>query len=120
MFQIHHIDIWITNIEKSIQFYELLGFKMVKEFELPDKKIILLQLDELYLEMKYSYLESNFSNIKDNKIFGLAVDNIYDAKKYFQALQMINEEIEIKIGILNKKYFMIHDPNDMLIEIIEK
>lgn len=30
MFKLHHIDIWITNVEKSIQFYEYLRFRKNK------------------------------------------------------------------------------------------
>lgn len=51
---------------------------------------------------------------------GLEVDNIFETKKYLESLKFINEQIDIKVGILNKKYFMIHDPNGILIEIIEK
>lgn len=49
----------------------ILDFEKIKELELPDKKIIFLKFDDFYFEMKYSYIDNDFSNIKDNKIFGV-------------------------------------------------
>lgn len=120
MFQLHHIDIRITDVEKSIWFYESLGFKKVQEYELSDKKIILMDFNGIYLEMKYDYLNDCFTEAKDNKVFGLSVDNIDEAKKHLESSKLVKEKIEIKTGILNKKYFIIHDPNNILIEFIEK
>ena len=81
MFKLHHIDIWINKIEESIKFYELLGFSKVKEIDNKEqnKKIILMELDDLILEMKYHYENKcihNKVNCNDNKVFGLSVKDI--------------------------------------------
>lgn len=123
MFRLHHIDIWVDNIDYSIKFYECLGFKKVQVFDdINDKKIILMKLNDLFLELK-QHLSSDCSHnvVKcgDNKIFGLEVLDIHEAKRYLESTQLIKDEIIIKTGILNKKYFLIKDPNGLVIEIIE-
>lgn len=40
LFRLHHIDIWVDNIDYSIKFYECLGFKKVQVFDdVNDKKL---------------------------------------------------------------------------------
>lgn len=53
MFSLHHIDIWVDNIDESVRFYECLGFKKVKSFDnVGDKKISLMKSNDLFLELK--------------------------------------------------------------------
>lgn len=124
MFQLHHIDIWVNDVEKSIKFYKALGFKKIRECdnEKENKKIVLMEFNNVLLEMKHHYTsecEHNNVNCKDNKVFGLSVKDIKVAKKFIEDKKLINEEIVIKNGILNEQYFIIHDPNGIAIEIIE-
>lgn len=124
MFKLHHIDIWANNVNDSLRFYQALGFKKVNEFDNieKNKKIILLELDNILLEIKHHY-EDNCEHNKvicgDNKIFGLSVDNINDAKLFIENKKLTSEKIDIQTGILGQKYFLIHDPNGILIEFIQ-
>ncbi len=124
MFKLHHIDIWVNNVNDSLRFYQALGFKKVNEFDNieKNKKIILLELDNILLEIKHHY-EDNCEHNKvicgDNKIFGLSVDNINDAKLFIENKKLTSEKIDIQTGILGQKYFLIHDPNGILIEFIQ-
>ena len=125
MFKLHHIDIWINKIEESIKFYELLGFSKIKEIDNKEqnKKIILMELDDLILEMKYHYENKcihNKANCNDNKVFGLSVKDIQKSIGHIKSNNLTNEKINIKEGILGQQYFLIHDPNGILIEIIEE
>lgn len=123
MFRIHHIDIWIENIQDSINFYETLGFKKIKEIDGKDKKIIFMKINDIFLEMKYHYNKNcNHNNTicKDNKVFGLSVPNINQVKELIENNKFIDEKIIIKNGILGKPYFVIRDPNGILIEFIEE
>ena len=52
------------------------------------------------------------------KHFALGVDEIEKAKS-FVIENNIYENMEIKVGRLGKPYFFIHDPDGILIEIIE-
>lgn len=123
MFKLHHIDIWVSNIDESVKFYECLGFKTNQVFdEVNDKIIVLMELNGIYLELKQhlaSDCSHNVVKCGDNKIFGLGVLDIYEAKRYLESTQFIKDEIVIKTGILNKKYFLIKDPDGLVIEIIE-
>ena len=125
MFKLHHIDIWINNIEESLKFYNCLGFNKVKEIyeKENNKKIILMEKDKIILEMKYHYnntCEHNKIKCEDNKIFGLSVSNINGAKSFIEKNNLAKEEIEIRQGILGQKYFIIKDPNGINIEFIEE
>lgn len=124
MFKLHHIDIWVNNIVDSLNFYQALGFKKINEFDNieENKKIILLELNNVLLEMKYHYknnCEHNKVNCSDNKVFGLSVDNINNAKLFIESKKLTSEKITIKTGILGNEYFLIHDPNGILIEFIQ-
>lgn len=125
MFKLHHIDIWINKIEESIKFYELLGFSKIKEIDNKEqnKKIILMTIDNLILEMKYHYeskCSHNQSNCGDNKVFGLCVKDIEESIRLIENNKLTNEKIDIKEGILGQRYFLIRDPNGILVEIIEE
>lgn len=74
MFKLHHIDIWVNNIADSLKFYQSLGFKKINEFDNieQNKKIILLELNNILLELKHHYkgnCEHYKVNCSDNKIF---------------------------------------------------
>ena len=125
MFKLHHIDIWINNIEESIKFYNCLGFDKIKEVdnEEKNKKIILMEKDNFILEMKYHYNDiCGHNNVKcgDNKVFGLSVSNIEEAKAFTERNKLTKQEIQIDEGILGEKYFIIKDPNGINIEFIEE
>lgn len=122
MFNLHHIDIWINNVEESINFYNKLGFIKFNDFKLEEKGIILMKKDDIILEMKYHYdniCEHNNPNCKDNKILGFQVKDIFNAKDYIIKEKLTVEEIIIKKGILDSRYFIISDPNGNNIEFIE-
>ena len=125
MFKLHHIDIWINNIEESIKFYKCLGFEKIKEVdnEEKNKKIILMKKYNFILEMKYHYnniCEHNEIKCGDNKVFGLSVSNIDKAKTFIETNKLTKQEIQINEGILGEKYFIIKDPNGINIEFIEE
>lgn len=124
VFKLHHIDIWINNVEESIRFYSCLGFNKIKEIDKKElnKKFIFMEKDNVLLEMKYHYSnDCQHNNVKcsDNKVFGLSVENIEDAKEFVESNNLVEQEIIIDYGILGNKYFIIKDPNGINIEFIE-
>ena len=125
MLKLHHIDIWINNVDESIIFYQCLGFVKIKEInnEEENKKIILMKLDNFILEMKYHYKGQCVHNdfkCKDNKVFGLSTKDINKIKKHIEDENLTREKIIIQKGILGQSYFIIHDPNGISIEFIEE
>ena len=97
MFKIHHIDIWVNNTNESIKFYQALGFNKIKETKdlEQNKEIIIMELNNILLEIKHHYIgkcEHNKTECNDNKIFGLSVDNIDNAKDFIESKSLTSEK----------------------------
>lgn len=130
MFNLNHIAISVTNMERSIESYKKFGFKDFKSWKAEDEsiKITMLKLNNTVLEIfcykEYKELpETAKSTATDlpvlgTKHFALGVENIEEAKK-FVLENNICESIDIKTGRLGKAYFFINDPDSILVEIIE-
>ena len=131
MFDIIHVAISVTDIEKSIEFYKMFGFKEFKSWNAEDDsiKIATLKLNNTVLEMfcykEYTKLPEIQKDVATDlpiigtKHFVLGVENIDEAKE-FVIYNNICESVNIKTGRLGKKYFFISDPDGILVEIIEK
>lgn len=130
MFNVNHIAISVTNMERSMEFYKKFGFKDFKSWKAEDEsiKITMLKLNNTVLEIfcykQYKNLpETAKSTATDlpvlgTKHFALGVEKIEEAKK-FVLENKICESVDIKTGRLGKEYFFIKDPDGILVEIIE-
>lgn len=130
MFNVNHVAISVTDMEKSIKFYKKFGFKDFKSWKSEDDsiKINMLKLESTVLEIfcykEYTKLPETAKTtatdlpILGTKHFALGVKNIEEAKE-FVIQNEICREIEIKTGRLGKQYFFINDPDGILVEIIE-
>lgn len=130
MFNINHIAISVTNIDKTIKFYKKFGFKEYKSWKAENEniKINMLKLDNTVLEI-FCYKENielpeTAKSIRTDlpvigtKHFALGVENIEKAKQ-FVIENNICADVEVKVGRLGKPYFFISDPDGILVEIIE-
>lgn len=130
MFNINHVAISVTDIERSIEFYKKFGFQEFKSWKAEDDsiKINMLKLNNTVLEIfcykEYTKLPETAKTtatdlpILGTKHFALGVDDIEKAKE-FVIQSDICENIDIKRGRLGKQYFFISDPDEILVEIIE-
>lgn len=130
MFNINHVAISVTDIERSIGFYKKFGFQEFKSWKAEDDsiKINMLKLNNTVLEIfcykEYTDLPETAKttatdlSILGTKHFALGVDDIEKAKE-FVIQNDICENIDIKRGRLGKQYFFINDPDGILVEIIE-
>lgn len=130
MFNVNHIAISVTNMERSMEFYKKFGFKDFKSWKAEDEsiKITMLKLNNTVLEIfcykqyknlpETAKLTATDLPILGTKHFALGVEKIEEAKK-FVLENKICESVDIKTGRLGKEYFFINDPDGILVEIIE-
>lgn len=130
MFNIAHVTISVTNIEKTLEFYKQFGFKEFKAWDAEDNslKIRMLKLNDMLLEIfcykNYSDLPNTATStatdlpVLGTKHFALGVQNIEKAKNWVIDNKIANE-VTINVGRLGKPYFFIKDPDGILVEIIE-
>jgi len=131
MFDIIHVAISVSDLDKSIEFYKLFGFSEFKSYEAEDgsMQIKMLKLNDMVLEI---FCYKNYEVIPQTAIdtatdlpiigtkhFALGVEDI-EAAKSFVIENNIKETVEIKVGRLGKPYFFINDPDGILVEIIEE
>ncbi len=125
LFNINHVNIVVSNMEESINFYKKFGFTEFKKYEDENIIIVLLKLNDTLLELFYNFSQNAMPNSANdlktvgNKHFGLGVTNIEEAKDFVIKNKLYNGEIKIKQGRLGKPYFFIKDPNGIDVEIIE-
>lgn len=130
MFNISHVAISVTDIDKSMEFYKKFGFKEFKSWKAEDDsiKINMLKLNDVVLEIfcykEYIKLPETAKTTETDlpvigtKHFALGVNDIEKAKK-FVIQNNICQNVDIKKGRLGKQYFFINDPDGILVEIIE-
>ena len=130
MFNVVHVAISVSNIEKSIDFYKRFGFKEFKSWDAEDEsiKIRMLKLNDFILEIfcykNYIELPETANStatdlpVLGTKHFALGVSNIEKAKRWVLE-NKIADEVTINVGRLGKPYFFIKDPDGILVEIIE-
>lgn len=131
MFKIDHINLSVSKLPESISFYKLLGFKVKKKYEAPDKSIRMVLLEDssgMMLEL-FNY-SKNFKPARYTKSittdlpvigvkhFALSVKDINKAEQFIK-INKIDQNIKINDGKLGRKYFFVKDPNGIFIEFIE-
>lgn len=130
MFSIDHYAISVSNIEKSMGFYEKLGFQTVKDYQAEDGSVRIVQMekDGFLLEM-FCYPDSEATpdfvetlntdlHVNGAKHMALAVADPERAAEYLLKEGLIGEMPVIKEGRLGRPYFFIKDPDGIFVEII--
>ncbi len=130
MFKIHHIALSVSNIEKSLDFYSVFGFKKIFYWISDDSslEIMHLKLDDFILEL-FSFrncfeLDDSAKELSTDlpkiwvKHFWLQVENLEKIKKLFLE-KWLAKNIETKLWRTWIKYFFIKDSDWILLEFVE-
>ncbi|TCR24000.1 VOC family protein [Streptomyces sp. BK205] len=129
-FRVHHVAISVLDIQESISFYEIFGFKVVVHYVDPDGafEIAHLKLGESVLEI-FWYREQtpapeSAANLSTDlprigvKHFGLQSDSIDEIKALVEE-RGLAQDVEVRQGKTGITYFFIKDPSGNLLEFVE-
>ena len=129
MFNLQHVIISISNVDRSTEFYKKFGFEDFKYYQDDNIEIKTLKKDSMVIEMlcnkEYNELPNYCKDLDTHlktlgtKYFGFCVENINEAKEYV-LYNGLATNVEIHKGRLGKDYFIITDPDGILVEIIER
>jgi len=130
MFSFHHVSLSVKNIDESVHFYSLLGFKKVYYWEANDKQlqIVHLKLGEAFIEMfcyaSYNDPPESSKDLSTDlprigiKHFGIKVKSINHTKNQLIKNGML-DNAEVTRGRTGIDYFFMRDPNGIFVEIVQ-
>ena len=130
MYSIHHVAVTASNFERSLEFYQKLGFEVLASRHLPEKqkKIALLASGNFKLELFWfgdvqdepSSRETIGNNVHDvgAKHFALRVESMNEVRTRLEKLN-IPFESEPATGDTGYDFFFIRDPDGIWIEFVE-
>ena len=116
MLEFDHIALTVTNLEGSINFYKVLGYKVETVFEEEDYRWASLLLGDTSLEL------FQIKNKKWPKIYHVAY-NFTDEKEAISIAKSLGyekEDLDIFFGDLNRESFFLEDKDNISIQLIRK
>lgn len=120
---IQHVGIPTSDMQKSVEFYQSIGFEIAHETINPasEERVVFLQLGNLVMEV----YESNEATHRVGAIDHVALD-VVDIEEVFQSIQaagnhLLDSEVRsLPFWEYGVKFFTILGPNEEKIEFCER
>lgn len=122
MSTIHHVAVTVSDFERSLDFYEKLGFKLLVKKDTPEKKKMLALLNKGDLNLEMFYFDDHINepgnrdtignNVKEvgQKHFAFRVDSITETRQELEATGILLAS-EPSVGDAGYQFFFIRDPD---------
>lgn len=131
MFSPHHVAISVTDIGRSVHFYERFGFREVMRWRAEDGSLSIVQmkLDAMLLEL-FSYHDSKQEGLQEKSLegdlrtvgvrhFGLRVADIDACRRQLIDEGLIDASVRVTHGRTGIDYFFLRDPDGLFIEVVQ-
>ena len=122
-------ELSVTNLEKSLNFYKTIGFKI--EYERPENKFVFLSLGEIQFMLQELTVDDKWDVGPLIYPFGNGINfqlEVDDVQKIYNALKENHYEIAFDIEenwyrkddkLLGNKEFLVQDPDGYLLRFSE-
>ncbi len=127
----HHVAIAVKDAALSIEFYQKLGFQVVKDYQEQDAsvRVVHMQLKNFILEIftfAQMYDAPSAMNTREQdlctvgtKHFAMRVHDIQMALKEVESLGIVAVDNPPKVGRTGIEYFFIKDPDANWVEFVQ-
>ncbi len=124
----HHTAISVRDLQKTLEFYKVFGFREVHRYNDPDKIGVKLKLDDYVLEL--FVFKDNFSkpeldlalgnNLADLgvKHIGFTVTDVDAALTDLKSKGLANDDTQM-LTKDTARFFFVKDPDGMWVEVIK-
>ena len=122
-------ELSVSNLEKSLEFYKLIGFKI--EYERPENKFVFLSLGEIQFMLQEISEDDKWTIAPLKYPFGNGINfqlEVENVDKIYNDLKENNYEIKFEMEenwyrqddkLLGNKEFLVQDPDGYLIRFSE-
>jgi lactoylglutathione lyase len=123
----HHVAATVSDIDRSISFYEALGFEVLGMFELDGgaRTLVQMRLGEQMLEL-VAYSDGGATRPAppaDQQLglshLGLRTDDIYATLAELRALGIVDADIEVRSTPIGMQIAFFRDPDGIAIELLQ-
>ncbi|MFQ5345761.1 MAG: VOC family protein [Mariprofundus sp.] len=130
MFSFHHVALSVSDLEASVAFYDLLGFRPVFRWRAEDESLAIVHLKQGEALLELFCFSSHVAAPESSKQlatdlprigikhFGVRVADVQLAKERMDSLGLA-EGIKIVHGRTGIDYFFLADPDGILVEVVE-